>query len=79
MAAAQRTIMKTFAASSVLIAGALSQSTFESTDFNVTQALLDNGVSVSALPELAPFTERSLSSGCSAAVSPSPIPIFLSS
>jgi hypothetical protein len=60
--------MKTFVASSVLIAGALSQSTFEPAEFNVTQALLDNGVSVSALPELTPLTERFLGSGCSAAV-----------
>jgi hypothetical protein len=42
---------------------------FEAPDFNVTEALLANGVNVSALPELAPLVERSTFSGCSIAVS----------
>ncbi|KAI4690216.1 uncharacterized protein J4E84_004400 [Alternaria hordeiaustralica] len=50
-----------------LVAGAVSQATFEPADFNVTEALLDNGVNVSAIPELAPLAERSLLSGCSIA------------
>jgi hypothetical protein len=60
--------MKVPVAFSVLLARALSQSTFEPADFNVTEALLDNGVDVSAIHELADFTKRSLYSGCSIAV-----------
>lgn len=41
---------------------------FEVPDFNVTEALLANGINVSALPELAPLVERTLASGCSIAV-----------
>ena len=33
---------------------ALAQEAFEPSDFNVTEALIANGVDVSALPELAP-------------------------
>lgn len=58
-------VLFTFAA---FAAGALSQNSFEPADFNITDALLDNGVNVSAIPELAPLAERSLSSGCSIAV-----------
>lgn len=50
-------------------AGVAAQSTFESADFNITEALLDNGVNVSALPDLAPLVGRASTSGCSAAVS----------
>lgn len=49
-------------------AGILSQ-TFEPANFNVTEALLDNGVNVSAIPVLSPYSKRSLLSGCLAAVS----------
>lgn len=42
---------------------------FEAPDFNITEALLDNGVNVSAIPELAGLVERTLLSGCSIAVS----------
>ncbi|CAG5161870.1 uncharacterized protein ALTATR162_LOCUS6113 [Alternaria atra] len=59
--------MKTFVSFAAFTAGAISQATFEPADFNVTEALLKNGVNVSAIPELASFAERSLSSGCSAA------------
>lgn len=45
----------------------LSQS-FEPTDFNVTEALLENGVDVLALPEVANVAERSALNGCTAAV-----------
>jgi hypothetical protein len=62
--------MKTFVSLAAFAAGALSQATFEPSDFNITEALLRNGVDASAIPDLAPFVERSLSSGCSAAVSP---------
>ena len=47
---------------------ALSQS-FEPADFDVTEALLQNGVKASALPELASVAERSALNGCTAAVS----------
>jgi hypothetical protein len=43
---------------------------FEPSNFNVTEALIANGVNVSAIPDLASLTEkRSLSSPCAAAVS----------
>jgi hypothetical protein len=42
---------------------------FETPDFNITEALIANGINVSALPELAPLVERTLLSGCSIAVS----------
>jgi hypothetical protein len=48
---------------------AFAQDVFESADFNITEALLSNGVNVSALPELDGLSERrSLFSPCSAAV-----------
>jgi hypothetical protein len=54
----------------VLAASALAQDVFEPSDFNVTEALIANGVNVSAIPDLASLTEkRSLSSPCAAAVS----------
>jgi hypothetical protein len=52
----------------LLATGVISQA-FESTEFNITEALLDNGVNVSAIPELAPLVERSLLNACSTAVS----------
>jgi hypothetical protein len=55
--------------SSILVVGALAQSTFEPADFNVTQALLDKGVNISSIPQLEGLVERSSSSGCSIAVS----------
>ncbi|KAJ4992468.1 FAD binding domain-containing protein [Stagonosporopsis vannaccii] len=61
--------MKTIAFLAALVAGTASQSTFEPTDFNITEALLANGVDVSALPELAPLVDRASTSGCSAACS----------
>ena len=54
-----------------LASGAVAQDAFEATDFNVTEALIANGVDVSALPELANSTlteKRSLFSPCSVAV-----------
>ncbi|OAL37816.1 hypothetical protein AYO20_02993 [Fonsecaea nubica] len=46
---------------------AAQDSPFEPPDFNVTQALVDQGVNVSALPELASLTKRSSISPCSIA------------
>ncbi|KAH8731845.1 hypothetical protein GQ44DRAFT_670461 [Phaeosphaeriaceae sp. PMI808] len=49
-------------------AGGYAQSgQFEAPDFNITQALMANGINISALPELAPLAERSLLSGCAIA------------
>lgn len=42
-------------------------STFEPVDFNVTEALIDTGVNVSAIPGLSGLVERS-SGACSVAV-----------
>jgi hypothetical protein len=41
---------------------------FESVDFNVTEALISQGVNVSALPQLNAITERSSGAACSIAV-----------
>jgi hypothetical protein len=49
--------------------GILAQDVFEPADFNVTEALLNNGVNVSAIPDLSGLAERSLLGGCSVAVS----------
>ncbi|OAL43971.1 FAD binding domain-containing protein [Pyrenochaeta sp. DS3sAY3a] len=49
-----------------LTATALANS-FEPSDFNVTEALVDNGVNISAIPGLAGLVERSSLSGCSIA------------
>ncbi|EXJ71952.1 uncharacterized protein A1O5_04454 [Cladophialophora psammophila CBS 110553] len=46
---------------------AAQDSTFEPPDFNVTLALIDQGVNVSALPELDSLTKRSSLSACSIA------------
>jgi hypothetical protein len=50
-------------------AGSAAQEAFEAPDFNVTEALINNGVNVSAIPELAGLAVRSSLSGCSIAVS----------
>jgi hypothetical protein len=50
-----------------LTATALANS-FEPSDFNVTEALVDNGVNISAIPGLAGLVERSSLNGCSIAV-----------
>ncbi|KAI8933444.1 hypothetical protein NX059_010058 [Plenodomus lindquistii] len=42
---------------------------FESADFNVTEALIGNGVNVSAIPQLAGLVDRTSLSGCSIACS----------
>lgn len=46
----------------------LAQGTFEPADFNVTDALLSQGVNVSAIPALEGLVERSSTSACSIAV-----------
>lgn len=58
-----------------LAPGALAQGSFEPPDFNITEALIGNGVDVSSIPELEPLIEkRSLSSPCAVAVGLSTIP-----
>jgi hypothetical protein len=49
-------------------AAVTAQSTFEATDFNVTEALLDVGVNISSIPALEGLVQRSSTSGCSIAV-----------
>lgn len=58
---------------STLVAFASAQTTgaFEPANFNITKALIANGIDVSAIPELAEFSRRSFS-GCSAAVRSEP-------
>jgi len=52
-----------------LSAATIAQDVIEPADFNVTQALLENGVDPSDLPDVTALTKRSLFSGCSLAVS----------
>lgn len=62
--------MKTFILLSALVAAVSAQAgTFEPSNFNVTKALISNGVNVSAMPELAGLAERSAPGGCSIAAS----------
>jgi hypothetical protein len=49
-------------------AGVNAQDVFEPVDFNVTEALIENGVNVSAIPDLAGLVVRSSLKGCSIAV-----------
>jgi len=62
--------MKIFISLGALIAVVLAHNgTFEPADFNVTEALISNGVNVSAIPELAGLAERPALNGCSIAAS----------
>lgn len=61
-----------FVSLSAVVAGGLAQSsgaTFEAPDFNVTEALVDAGVNVSDIPELAGLAQRSSLGACKIAVS----------
>lgn len=63
-----------FSLGAALVAGVVAQEgIFEPADFNITEALIRNGVNVSAIPELENLVERSLLSGCSIAVGDLPI------
>ena len=65
------TQMNTFHLLGALVAAVSSQTgVFEPADFNVTEALIANGVNVSAIPQLSALVERTFLSGCSIAVSP---------
>ena len=46
----------------------LAQETFEPSDFDVTAALLENGVDVSDIPSLAGISKRTKPGGCEIAV-----------
>ena len=62
--------MKIFISLGALAAVVSAQAgTFEPSDFNITKALISNGVNVSAIPELAGLAERSALSSCSIAAS----------
>jgi len=50
-------------------AGASTQDVFEPADFNVTEALINNGINVSTIPDSAGLAARSSLKGCSIAVS----------
>jgi hypothetical protein len=50
------------------LASFVASQTFEASDFNVTEALLAQGVNVSALPELVDLVERSSNLACNIAV-----------
>lgn len=60
--------MKSIASLAAFAGGVASQVAFEPTEFNVTAALLNNGVAVSALPDLTSTVGRTSVNGCSAAV-----------
>lgn len=50
------------------------EAAFEPSDFNATEALINNGVDVASIPELAPLIEaRSLPEPCYIAVSLRPV------
>jgi hypothetical protein len=61
--------MKSLVLATAFVARALSQGVFEPVDFNITKALLDNGVTVSSISELTQVGRRDALSGCSMAVS----------
>ena len=61
--------MKTVLSLGALVAAVAAQTgVFEPADFNVTEALIANGVNVSAIPQLSGLAERTLLGGCSIAV-----------
>jgi ABC-type proline/glycine betaine transport system permease subunit len=63
-----RFIEKVVCGTLAVAVGITAQEVFEAPDFNVTEALIENGVNVSAIPELAGLAVRSSLSGCSIAV-----------
>jgi hypothetical protein len=61
--------MKTFLSLGAIVAIVSAQTgIFEPADFNITEALISNGVNVSAISELSGLVERTARSGCSIAV-----------
>jgi hypothetical protein len=55
----------------IIAAGVMSQ-TFEPSDFNITEALIAQGINVSALPKLTALERRSSDLACNIAVSTLP-------
>jgi hypothetical protein len=61
--------MKSFFSLGVFVASVSAQTgVFEPADFNVTEALIANGVNVTALPQLSSLVERTSLFSCSIAV-----------
>lgn len=61
--------VRTLAILSAAGTGTRAQTPLETTDFNVIEALLEQGVDVSSIPALATLVERSSNSACAIAVS----------
>ncbi|KAI4951899.1 hypothetical protein J4E91_003360 [Alternaria rosae] len=62
--------MRSFIPLGAFVASVTAQTgAFEPADFNVTEALIANGVNVSAIPQLSGLVERTALSGCSVACS----------
>ncbi|KAG9187578.1 hypothetical protein G6011_05449 [Alternaria panax] len=62
-----RVIQNLYLGALALAIGASARDVFEPVDFNVTEALIDNGINVSAVTELAGLVGRSPSKGCTIA------------
>lgn len=61
--------MRSFIPLGAFVASVTAQTgAFEPADFNVTEALIANGVNVSAVPQFSGLVERTALSGCSIAV-----------
>lgn len=58
-----------FSAFTIITTGIIAQEIFEPANFNVTEALIGNGVNVSAIPELSNLVVQSSLKRCSIAVS----------
>lgn len=58
-----------FVSLGAVVGGVRAQAAFEPADFSVVEALENNGVNFSAIPELVGFVERSSLGACSVAVS----------
>jgi len=61
--------LSSIAATAALTASSVAQDLFETPDFNVTEALVEQGVNISALPEFVGLIEQSSDLACSIAVS----------
>ncbi|KAK8040022.1 hypothetical protein PG993_008433 [Apiospora rasikravindrae] len=57
-------LIQTTLLSTALVIGTARGRAFEGADFNVTEALIQQGVDLSAVPELVPSTERSSNLAC---------------
>jgi hypothetical protein len=64
-----KVFQKLFFGAVAVAAGAATQHVFEPADFNVTDALIGNGINVSAIPELTGLAVETSLEGCAIAVS----------